>query len=137
MKERKQDLFTVDDKYYLAHCIASDLGMGAGIALPMQRKFDLREQIVDSGEDTGFPTCILTGRVFNLITKQWSSGKPTYESLEAALKVMLELATEKGVRKIAMPRIGCGLDMLKWAKVKGIVKRLFKDSGIKILVCYL
>jgi len=33
LKEERKDLFTVDESYYLAHCIAADFRMGAGIAV--------------------------------------------------------------------------------------------------------
>lgn len=40
-KEEKRDLFTVDDSYYLAHCISADFKLGAGIAVEFDRHFDL------------------------------------------------------------------------------------------------
>ncbi len=69
--------------------------MGAGIAVPMRRQFNLRREIRDSGESVDSPTCILTGRVFNLITKTRSNGKPTYDSLRASLKRMRDIVTPK------------------------------------------
>jgi len=109
--------------------------MGAGIAVPMQKTFGLRGKIQASGESTKHPTCILAGRVFNLITKKVSSGKPTYDSLREALAKMCEIAEREGVRKIAMPKIGCGLDRLQWGLVRGMVERAFENTDIEILVC--
>lgn len=37
--------------------------------------------------------------------------------------------------KLAMPRIGCGLDRLEWAKVKKIIKATFANTDVEILVC--
>jgi len=133
--EEHKDLFTVDKNYHLAHCIASDLRMGAGIAVPMQRKFGLRGKIRSSGESTENPTCILIGRVFNLVTKKRSSGKPSYKSLEASLRKMRELVIENNIKKIAMPKIGCGLDRLQWGRVREMIKDIFGDLDIEILVC--
>ena len=135
LREEHKDLFTVDESYYLAHCIASDLRMGAGIAVPMQKIFDLRRQILASGKHADGLTCILTGRVFNLITKRLSSGKPTHEALEFALIKMRKLVEAHGVKKIAMPKIGCGLDRLQWGKVKVSLQNVFKDTDVEILVC--
>ena len=45
LSEKKKDLFTVGNEYYLAHCIASDLGMRAGIAVQIQKKFGVRGKI--------------------------------------------------------------------------------------------
>jgi len=133
--EKRMDLFAVKGDWYLAHCIASDLRMGAGIAVPMQKKFGLRGQILASGESLDSPTCILTKRIFNLITKSRSSGKPTYQSIESSLMVMKSLVEENGVERVAIPRIGCGLDRLSWARVREILKDIFEDIDIEILVC--
>ena len=34
-----------------------------------------------------------------------------------------------------MPRIGCGLDGLDWGIVKAIIKDVFEDTDIEILIC--
>ena len=39
--------------------------------------------------------------------------------------------------KIAMPQIGCGLDRLKWKDVSDVIKDVFADTDIEILVCKL
>jgi O-acetyl-ADP-ribose deacetylase (regulator of RNase III) len=109
--------------------------MGAGIAVAMQKDFGLRGKILSSGESRDNPTCILTGRVFNLITKKKSSGKPTYASLEASLVRMRELASRHGIRRIAMPKIGCGLDRLQWGMVREILRRVLAGTDIDVLVC--
>lgn len=135
LTEKNKDLFTVDKSYYLAHCISSCLGMSAGIAVPMQKKFNLRGKINNSGESLEHPTCVLTGRVFNLITKKRSSGKPTEQSLEFAIIAMKDIAEKEGITKIAMPKIGCGLDQLSWPRVRRILNDVFQDTPIEILVC--
>jgi len=135
LTEKNKDLFTVDKSYYLAHCCASDLRLGAGIAVPMQKKFNLRGKINNSGESLEHPTCVLTGRVFNLITKKRSSGKPTEQSLEFAIIAMKDIAEKEGITKIAMPKIGCGLDQLSWPRVRRILNDVFQDTPIEILVC--
>ena len=135
LTEKKQDLFTVGEDYYLAHCIASDLRMGAGIAVPMCQKYSLRTRMRASGESLDYPTCVLTEPVFNLITKKISSGKPTYDSLRDALAKMSLMVAAKGVKKIAMPKIGCGLDRLQWGLVRGMIEDAFKDLPGEILVC--
>lgn len=134
-QEIHKNIFTVSDDYYLAHCIASDLRMGAGIAVPMQKKFALRGKILSTGKSVHFPTCVLTGSVFNLITKNKSSGKPTYDTLQKSLECMKEIAQKESVKKIAMPKIGCGLDRLQWEVVRNMIQNLFSDVDVEILVC--
>ena len=137
-REEKMDLFTVDATYYLAHCIASDIRMGAGIAVPMNEKFDLRRRLLEKvklGESLRHPTCILTGEVFNLITKAKSYEKPTFSNLVVAVEMMAAIAKQRGFIRIAMPRIGCGLDRLPWGAVRDALKKAFEDTDMEILVC--
>jgi len=134
-REEKRDIFTVPEDFYLAHCIASDLGMGKGIAVPMRKKFGLREKIKSSRESPVHPTCILVDRVFNLITKRRSCGKPTYTSLHKPLEIMRDIIVDEGIEKVAMPKIGCGLDRLQWPKVREMIHDLFKNVEVEILVC--
>lgn len=103
--------------------------------MPMNEKFGLRQAIRDSGESLEHPTCVLTGRVFNLITKARSNGKPTMKSLVSALWKMKVLAVGQGVTRIAMPRIGCGLDRLNWPEVKLALQDVFGKTDIELLVC--
>ena len=132
-EHRGNVFFTQGDPYY-AHCIASDLRMGAGIAVEFQHRFGLRGKLLDSGKILRSPTCVLIRKVFNLITKRSSSGKPSYNSIRMAIRKMGELIGEHGVERIAMPRIGCGLDGLSWAVVRQILLEELGKTGITIEV---
>jgi O-acetyl-ADP-ribose deacetylase (regulator of RNase III) len=132
--EMRKDLFTMPKEYYLGHCIAEDLKMGAGIAVAFQKKFNLREAIQQ--QDHTAPTCVFANGVFNLITKKKSSGKPTLNSLKAALIVMRGIISENGITKMAMPKIGCGLDKLQWGEVREIIKDVFSNiHPLEIVIC--
>jgi predicted nucleotide-binding protein (sugar kinase/HSP70/actin superfamily) len=143
-KEEVRDLFSVPEDYYLAHCISADFGMGKGIVAEFNKRFDLKNKLVKkytnwlrywdmTEEQQG--TCILEGRVFNLITKRNYWNKPTYTTMERALQAMKVLVKNNGVEKIVMPVIGCGLDRLSWHKVSEQIKQIFDDVDIEILVC--
>ena len=139
--EIKKDLFSVTEEYYLAHCISSDFIMGGGIAVPFNKKFNLKEQLKQLEKTDPsileHPTCILLGKVFNLITKNLVYHKPTYFTMTKALKKMREICDEKRITKLAMPKIGSGIDRLEWNKVREIIKNEFSDTDIEILVCYI
>lgn len=135
IKEEKCNLFNVDDKYKLAHCISEDLKLGAGIALEFQKRFNLRGELLKYNIE--FPACVQIGRVYNLITKRKYWHKPVYTSVECTLLMMRGLALMNDVKFIAMPKIGSGLDRLSWFEVKDIIEEVFKDTDIEILVCYL
>ena len=114
------------------HCISQDCKMGAGIAVPMKKEYKLGSLTADN-----FPDCIYYHGVMNLITKKVYYGKPTYQTLERSLIKMKEIAQNENITKLIMPKIGCGLDRLQWPKVREILKNVFGDTEIDILVCYL
>jgi O-acetyl-ADP-ribose deacetylase (regulator of RNase III) len=72
--------------------------------------------------------------VYYLVTKEHYNGKPTMETLRASLVACRTHAIEKGVKCIAMPRIGCGLDRLNWSLVKRMIDEVFEESGIEIKI---
>lgn len=41
-REEVRDLFTVSDDYYLAHCISADFGMGKGIVVEFNKRFNMK-----------------------------------------------------------------------------------------------
>ena len=71
----------------------------------------------------------------NRITKEKYSHKPTYDSLRGALQRMKEECRLNGIRKVAMPLIGCGLDKLEWEQVSAMIREAFADTDMDILVC--
>lgn len=141
--EETLDLFSVPKDYYLAHCISADFGMGKGIVVEFNKRFNMKNTLQTKYPDfinqwthnRWLYQCILEGRVFNLVTKERYFHKPTYESLYGSLLIMKRLAIQNGVTKIAMPTIGCGLDRLNWDVVKYYIRQVFSDTDIEILVC--
>jgi len=136
--EKKMNLFEVPKEYKLAHCISSDCEMGAGIAVEFQKRFKLKIYLLSlPKEQRRHPNSIYVNGVFNLITKKFYYNKPTIESLTEAVIVMKNQALLLDIHKIAMPKIGCGLDRLQWGKVREIIQEVFNDTDIEILVCSL
>ena len=142
-KEENLDLFSVSNDYYLAHCISSDYALGAGIAVEFNKRFDMRRKLNEKMPNCwtfmkkhnidGF--CITVDYVLNLVTKERYWHKPTYKSIEDALKSMRQACKSYGIKKVAMPMIGCGLDRLQWYKVSEIINKTFENEDIEILVC--
>lgn len=141
-EERMQDLFTVSDEYYLVHCISGDYALGAGIAKTFDKKMDMkfklfRDYPIPNGHayaNVG-KALLIDHRVFNLVTKNICWSKPTYQMLQMTLLDMKAQCEELGVKKLAMPLIGCGLDKLEWSKVSTFIQAVFDDTDIEILVC--
>lgn len=141
-REEQRDLFTVPTDYILVHCISADLAMGAGIAKEFARR-GVKAQLIENYHGmTKVGDCAVTATTgwrleFNLVTKEKYWQKPTYGSLKTALvnaRILALMNDDKPV-KLAMPRIGCGLDKLEWSKVKAIIAEVFVDTDVEILVC--
>lgn len=139
LKEEQRDLFTVDEKYYLAHCISSDCALGAGIAVEFEKRFKLRNKLLLSIPTSmrKHPMCWRIERVFNLFTKARYWNKPTYNSLRGAIQSMVSSIIANDIKFLAIPKIGCGIDGLKWSRVKKIIQEEFNGIKIEILVCYI
>jgi len=145
LAEIKGNLFenTKADIVY-AHCIAQDDNYGAGIAPVFVKYFGIKSKL--SGEleqaelkgktgNDGF--CIMIDNAANLITKSYTHGKPTYNSITNALIDMKNQMVAKGYNKLCIPKIGCGLDRLSWGKVREIITNVFYDTDIDIVVKHL
>ena len=144
-REETRDLFTVPEGCCLAQCISADLAMGKGIAVAFNRHFDMKRRLRQrcpnyreeyAARGTG-GDCILEGRVLNLVTKERYFQKPTLSSMEAALREMRAVCRREEIRRVAMPRIGAGLDRLPWEDVSALIKAVFAGMDIEILVCSL
>lgn len=143
-KEIQKDLFEVPAYYHLAHCINGNYTLGAGIAKIFSEKMNMQNRlkwtypITTEGEQVKYiGKALLVGNVFNLVTKAHHYDKPTYESLRFALEDMRDKCKILDIHYLAMPKIGCGLDRLDWNKVSKMIKEVFSDLDIEILVCYL
>ena len=142
-KEENRDLFTVADDYYLAHCISADFGMGKGIVVEFNKRFDMKRKLQFKYPDYLNQytrkriggDCVLEGRVLNLITKERYFEKPTIITMRLALERMKQICEKNSIKKIAMPTIGAGLDRLRWDLVSDAIQNIFADTDIEILVC--
>lgn len=138
--EEKNDLFNYEGKAWLAHCISSDFGMGKGIVVEFNRRYDLKNYMIknhvkNSWTGKGYCIPVKQYKVFNLITKDKYYKKPTYKTLKESLIDMKNYAVSQNIKTIACPLIGCGLDGLDWMKVRDIIQEVFKTTDIKIIVC--
>lgn len=144
IKEEFGDLFLTDKKYALVHCISEDCAMGKGIAVEFNKRFPKMKNVLlkffKENPDKHFPITLLyhsikeQRNVFNLVTKEKYWQKPTYHTISVCIYRMAEICKERDIKYLAMPLIGCGLDKLKWSKVKAIIENAFKDQDIEILI---
>ena len=140
-QEVTKDLFTVQKKYALGHCVAQDGGMGAGIALLFVKKFGTILRDIVKMANTSIPDVVFfesergNRRIYNIITKKDSWGKPTRESFDQSMIILRDKMLLHGDKYLAIPMIGAGLDQLSWEENKETILRVFKETKIEILVC--
>ena len=107
----------------IGHCNSSDAEMSKGFADPLSKQVSglrdacrrtkcLNRQIFPFWDQTG-NRCIC-----NLITKTKYSGKPNLPTLSLALEAMKSHARLFGLSTIAIPKIRCGLNQMKWQEVE-------------------
>ena len=114
--------------------------MGAGIAKTFDSKMpDMKNQlkrIIRENNLKGYYAILYKGErnVINLITKERYWYKPTYSSLKTSLLNAKKIIIRNDIKYLAMPVIGCGLDKLQWSKVSTMIKDIFSDTDIEIIV---
>ncbi|XP_041764703.1 ADP-ribose glycohydrolase OARD1-like [Anopheles merus] len=139
VREIEGDLFSAPKDHSLAHCVAADLKMGAGIAVRFKQLYGKVDELKAQNAGVGGVAVLADGSsryVYYLITKKTYNLKPTYDDLTKSLRAMKEHMAKSGVGKLAIPRIGCGIDGLEWGKVKEILNTVFGEDGAYEIVVY-
>ncbi|KAF4523060.1 hypothetical protein B566_EDAN013048 [Ephemera danica] len=140
LTEVNEDLFFAPNTSSLVHCVAEDLRMSQGIAVDFRQKFGRLPELLNQRCKTGELAVLPDPKdspvryIYYLITKPKSTDKPTIQTLESSLQCLREHCDLKNVTQLAMPRIGCGLDLLKWSQVTELLRKIFSNSGISIVV---
>ncbi|CAG0887714.1 unnamed protein product [Darwinula stevensoni] len=138
IQEVKGDLFSCPESTSLAHCISADIRMGKGIAAIFKKKFAGVSELQTQKKSVGEVAILKRGdrHVYYLITKAKYFEKPTYAAVEKSLNAMKKHCEEHGVKALAMPRIGCGLDGLEWKQMNEIIEKVFQDSSLDVITIY-
>jgi O-acetyl-ADP-ribose deacetylase (regulator of RNase III) len=117
--------------------------MGKGIAVEFKKRFgEISPQHVKKIFPQEFATLVGTSYakqngqrfVFNLVTKEHYYGKPTYGTLRSSLSRMKPQCDNLQITKVAMPKIGCGLDGLDWERVKKIIEEELANIDVTVNV---
>ena len=136
LTEVRGDLFSAPSSSSLCHCVSRDFRLGKGIAKLFREKFGRIDELKSSGARVGQVAVLKEKKrfIYNLVTKEVYSDKPTYETLRRSLEEMKDHALTHGVSSISMPLIGCGLDGLSWPAVRTLIKNVFFREKIAITV---
>ena len=129
----------LEQPHSIGHCISADAQMIKGFAqflservLRLRRTFRranlLKDQVFYFWDSSS------RRYIYNLVTKEKYSDKLDLQTLATTLQSMQSHATMHGVSTIAIPKIGCGLDQMKWQDVRKLLRDIFAYSEIQIVV---
>jgi O-acetyl-ADP-ribose deacetylase (regulator of RNase III) len=137
----KGDLFATEGLTAYAHGCNCAGAMGAGIAIEFRKRWprmyeeyalrcaDRRFQLGDVfvwSEDGA--------TIYNLGTQAHWRKKAQIPALARALRAMTTLATNAGIERIGLPRIGAGLGGLDWVRVKRVLAEVGAETPVKLEV---
>ncbi|XP_064540616.1 ADP-ribose glycohydrolase OARD1 [Drosophila montana] len=136
LQEINGDLFSAPKTHSLAHCVGADLAMGAGIAVKFKEVYGKVDQLEAQKARSGEMAVLKDDEryIYYLVTKSQSWALPTYESLQSSLEKMRDHMVKNDIHKLAIPRIGCGIDGLEWDKVSAVLTEVFQREDVEITV---
>ena len=121
----------------IGHCVSQDLYMGAGVAKQIKEKFGRIDELKEQEIGVGGVAILKIGPgrfIYNLVTKEKYSDKPTYRSIRESLKEMRTHRIDNNIDVISMPGIASGLDKMEWKVIHEMLNELFKSSDIGIRI---
>lgn len=133
--QRDKDITLAMPHMAVAHCISEDRAQTKGIAKAICEKCPANKQVYFV--PVGHVSITRSGQyvIFNLVTKKKYHEKPSYDSLDLCLKQFRDaLLEEPSVTKIAIPELGCGLDLLKWTRVLPMIKAALKGLPLDVYI---
>ncbi|KAK3923595.1 ADP-ribose glycohydrolase OARD1 [Frankliniella fusca] len=119
----------------LAHAVSADLHMGAGIAVGFKEYFGKVDELKQQDKKFRDVAYIKHNStyIFYLITKERYSDKNiSPDDVLSCLVHLSALCVSLGVEEISMPRLGCGLDLLKYYDVLPLIHAAFFDSSVRV-----
>lgn len=126
------------NEYFIAHCISGDFTLGAGLAKKINDKYNMRDKLKDRfNYENGKYCSYLIDNIFNLVTKDSYKEKATYTGLRMSLEDMKLNLYYLNIKKIVIPKLGCGKDKLEWNVVEAMLHEIFDDLDLEIKVCVL
>src|SRR5579871_6864667 len=115
--------------------------MGAGIAVEFRKRWPEMFQEYRRRCDEGKfqPGDIFVWEapdrtIFNLGTQKTWRTKATLAAIESSVAKMCQVADEKRIERVGMPRIGAGYGGLDWSKVREVIDRIGSAAETTLVV---
>lgn len=138
---RHGDLFASDDLDALAHGCNCRGVMGAGIAREFRRRWPdmyqaYRQRCLSGSVSPGDLLPWQTGQlvIYNMATQDQPGRYATIEAVRQSAAAMIRHAQLRGISRIGMPQIGCGIGGLAWPDVQAVLTDAAAQSEVELVV---
>ncbi|KAF4532708.1 hypothetical protein B566_EDAN004695 [Ephemera danica] len=119
----------------ICHCVAADLRMSRGAAKDLSDLYPkIREVIGEPTVGSCLPSVSNERTFLNLITKHNSSDKPETSHFEQCIKNLKAYTDANKIDRIAITRLGCGLDLLSWDQYDKQKKNMAEELNAKMSI---
>lgn len=150
---RQFNLLDMPSEYVIAHNIDSgETAMGAGVALALCNKFntlrnDCKNFAKENNHEVGKTFRYQHGEytIYNMYTKPHvyfnaQNGMTMDEYLNNqrnCLNMLKRHMVFHNEKKLAIPKIACGLDKCNWEDIQKLLYEVFENTDFEIVVCFL
>lgn len=135
--EEVRDILNVDRNYFICHAISGDLNMTTGLANVINNTYKLKDGLqLKYGNYLNVGESYIVGNIISLVVKDISTNSVAMDNISDALVDLQAQLESEGIRYITFPKICCGNMGMKWQSVKQVIKDIFRDSDVTILICH-
>lgn len=131
--EVPMNLVTVPQGWLVCFATDCEADMSMGLPKLMNDMFHLKKKIADNIFNEG--TAQIISNVAMLIVKDNCYDTADEDSLRSSLEDLKSKCEQNGFDKIAMPKLCSGMNGLRWKKVKRMIREIFRNSDIFVMIC--
>lgn len=130
VRDLNADLLSMPVYYNIAHCIPADFTAYGATAQRIDNVYDLVDLIKHDYMDWEVRPDVgdvnYLKNVFTLFATPKKHARPSMEDLRKCIANLAQECFDLGIMHLAMPRIGCGYNKLKWNEVKDMICEEFE-----------
>lgn len=121
----------LDSDRTIAHCVSEDFLMEESVSKMIKNRYGMQGINVESLHCIGWKFIGIKYIVY-LIVKEKFWMKPTMLDMKRTIVNLRQWCQEHNIDKLAIPRIGCGLDRLYWNDIVPIIEYELESYGIDV-----
>lgn len=137
--EHAINIFSLPTNIAIGHCVSKCLAMSKGIALQFKYKFNNVNILIDQKKKITEVAYLKNKNqwILYLITKNRFNDEPTYSDIFSTLINTKQFCLNNKIKILALPKICTVSNKKKWNIISTMIKFIFQNSPIKIIICLL